>query len=109
VRPDPESDVEPDGEPVDGDLEGDDEDKAVVWNTGTIQKKAQTKVHFGDAKASKQQSLPPTVEKDPGKVIPEKRKDRNDSESDPDSSDDEVTILKKLATANAYTEAALQK
>jgi hypothetical protein len=109
VRPDPESDVEPAGEPVDGDLEGDDEDKAIVWNTGTIQKKAQTKVHFGDAKASKQQSLPPTVEKDLGKVIPEKRKDRTDSESDPDSSDDEVTILKKLATANAYTEAALQK
>jgi hypothetical protein len=38
----------------------------------TIQKKAPPKVHFEDAKASKQQPLPPTVEKGLGKVIPEK-------------------------------------
>jgi hypothetical protein len=109
VLQDPESDVEPDREPVDGSLEGDDEDETVGWETGTIQKKAPTKVHFGNAHVSDQQPLPPSVEKGLGKVIPEKRKDRNDSESDPDSSNVKVTFLRKLVIANAFTEAALQK
>ena len=52
MRSDPESDVELNGEPVDGNLVGDDKDETVVQNTGTIQKKAPTKVYFGDAKFS---------------------------------------------------------
>jgi hypothetical protein len=70
VLPDPESDVEPDRESNVDNLEGDDEDETVVRDTGTIQKKALTKVHFEDAKAPKEQPLPPMVEKGPGKVIP---------------------------------------
>jgi hypothetical protein len=66
-------------------------------------------VHFEDAKAPKQQPLPPTVEKGPGKVIPQKQKDGTDSESDSNSSDGKVTFLRKLVTTNAFTEAALQK
>ena len=58
MRSDPESDVELNGEPVDGNLVGDDKDETVVQNTGTIQKKAPTKVYFGDAKFSDQQLLP---------------------------------------------------
>jgi len=66
-------------------------------------------VHFEDAKAPKQQPLPPTVEKGPGKVIPQKQKDGTDSESDSNSSDGKVTFLRYLVTTNALTEAALQK
>ncbi len=66
-------------------------------------------MRFEEAKVTKQQPLPPTVEKGPGKVIPEKRKPGEESESgsgsDSDSSDDEVTFLKKLVSANAFTEA----
>ncbi len=61
VCSDPESDVELNGEPVDGNLVGDDKEETVVQNTGTIQKKAPTKVYFGDAKFSDQQPLPHIV------------------------------------------------
>ena len=37
MRSDPESDVELNGEPVDGNLVGDDKDETVVQNTGKIQ------------------------------------------------------------------------
>ncbi len=37
VLPDPESDVDPNGEPVDGNLAGAAKDETVVQNTGTIQ------------------------------------------------------------------------
>ncbi len=57
-------------------------------------------MHFEEAKVTKQQSLPPKVDKGPGKVIPEKRKPENESDdsgSNLDSSDDEVTFLKKIS------------
>jgi hypothetical protein len=69
-------------------------------------------VHFKEAKVTKQQPLPPKVDRGPGKVIPEKQKpeeESDDSSSDSDSSDDEVTFLKKLVGANAFTEAALRE
>ncbi len=70
-------------------------------------------MHFEEAKVTKQQPLPPMVEKGPGKVIPEKQKpgeeSESDSGSDSDSSDDEVTFLKKLVSANAFTEAAFRE
>jgi hypothetical protein len=115
VLPDPDSDVEPDRESKVDNLEGDDEDGTVAPDTGTIPipKKAPSKVRFEEAKVTKQQPLPPTVEKGPGKVIPEKRKPAvesdSDSDSNSDSSDDEVTFLKKLVSANAFTEAALRE
>jgi len=113
VLPDPESDVDPDGEPNLDNPEGDNDDETVAPETGTIPKKAPTKVHFEETKVTKQQPLPPTVGKGPGKVIPEKRKPGEESESgsgsDSDSSDDEVTFLKKLVSANAFTEAALRE
>ena len=56
-----ESDVELNGEPIDGKLVGDDKDETVVQNTWTIQKKAPTKVYFRDAKFSDQQPLPHMV------------------------------------------------
>ena len=65
-------------------------------------------MHFEDAKAPKQQPLPPTVEKGPGKVIPQKQKDGTDSESDSNSSDGKVTFLRKLVRAKAFTEASLK-
>ena len=70
-------------------------------------------MHFEETKVTKQQPLPPTVGKGPGKVIPEKQKpvveSSSDSGSSSDSSDDEVTFLKKLVSANAFTEAALRE
>ncbi len=90
--------------------ERDNDDETVAPETGTIPKKAPTKVHFEETKVTKQQPLPPTVGKGPGKVIPEKKKpvveSSSDSGSSSDSSDDEVTFLKKLVSANAFTEAA---
>jgi len=112
VLPESESDVEPDGESNSDNQEGDDEDETVAPDTGTIPKKAHTKVHFEKAKVTKQQPLPPTVDKGPGKVIPEKQKPRNESDgsgSNSDSSDDKVTFLKKLVIANAFTEATLRE
>jgi hypothetical protein len=58
-------------------------------------------VHFEEAKVTKQQPLPPKVDKGLEKVIPEKWKpgeESDDSGSDSDSSDDEVTFLKKLVS-----------
>jgi hypothetical protein len=72
VLPDLESDVEPDRESNADNLEGEDEDETVAPDTWTILKKAPTKVHFVEAKVTKQQPLLPMVEKGPGKVIPEK-------------------------------------
>jgi hypothetical protein len=46
VLPDPEADVEPDRESNADNLEGEDEDETVAQDTGTILKKASTKVHF---------------------------------------------------------------
>jgi hypothetical protein len=96
VLPDPESVVEPDRESNLDNLEGDDEDETVAPDTWTILKKAHTKVRFEEAKVTKQQPLPPTVEKGPEKVIPEKQKPGNESDdsgSNSDSSNDEVTFL----------------
>jgi len=113
VFPDPESDVDPDKESNVDNLEGENEDETVALATGAISKKAPAKVRFEEAKVTKQQPLPPTVEKGPGKVIPEKQKpvveSSSDSGSSSDSSDDEVTFLKKLVSANAFTEAALRE
>ena len=112
MLPDPESDVEPDRESNVDNLEGKDEDETVAPETGTIPKKATPKVRFEEAKVTKQQPLPPTVEKGPGKVIPEKQKpgeESDDSGSNSDSSDDEVTFLRKLVSANAFTEATLRE
>ncbi len=101
------------GEPNLDNPEGDNDDETVAPETGTIPKKAPTKVHFEETKVTKQQPLPPTVGKGPGKVIPEKQKpvveSSSDSGSSSDSSDDEVTFLKKLVNANAFTEAALRE
>ena len=74
VLPNPESDVEPDRESNVDNLEGEDEDGTVAPDTRTILKKAPPKVHFKEAKVTKQQPLPPKVDKGPGKVIPEKQK-----------------------------------
>jgi hypothetical protein len=96
VLPDPESVVEPDRESNLDNLEGDDEDETVAPDTWTILKKAHTKVRFEEAKVTKQQPLPPTVEKGPEKVIPEKQKPGNESDdsgSNSDSSNDENTFL----------------
>jgi hypothetical protein len=112
VLPNPESDVEPDRESNVNNLEGEDEDGTVAPDTGRIPKKEPPKVRFEEAKVTKQQALPPKVDKVPGKVIPEKQKpenESNDSCSNSDSSDDEVTLLKKLVSANAFTEAALRE
>ncbi len=112
MLPDPESDVEPDRESNADNLEGDGEDETVAPDTGTVPKRANTKVRFEKAKVTKQQPLPPRVEKGPGKVIPEKQKPRNESDdsgSNLDSSDDKVTFLKKLVNANAFTEATLRE
>jgi hypothetical protein len=109
---DPVSDVETDRESNVDKLEGEDEDETVAPDTGTILKKAPHKVHSEEAKVTKQQPLPPTVDKGPGKVIPEKQKPENESDdsgSNSDSSDDEVTFLKKLVSTNAFTEAALRE
>jgi hypothetical protein len=109
VLPDPESGVEPEGESNVDDPEGEDEDETVAPDTGMIPKRAPTKVHFEEAKVTKQQPLPPEADKGPGKVIPEKQKPGNYSDSDLDSSDDEVTFLKKLVSTNVFTEAALRE
>ncbi len=101
VRSDPESDVDPDEESNVDNPEGDNEDETVVQATGALSKKAPAKVRFEEAKVTKQQPLPPTVDKGPGKVIPEKRKPGEESAysgSDSDSSEDEVTFLKKLVS-----------
>jgi hypothetical protein len=108
----PESDVEPDRESNVDNLEGEDKDGTVAPDTGTIPKRALPKVRFKEAKVTKQQALPPKVDKGPGKVIPEKRKPENESDdsgSNLDSSDDEVTFLKKLVSANAFTEELARK
>ena len=80
VLPDLESDVEPDGESNADNLERDDEDEIVAPDTGTIPRKAPAKVHFEEANITKQQPLPPTVDKGPGKVIPEKQKPGKESD-----------------------------
>ena len=98
VLPDPESDVDPDGEPNLDNPEGDNDDETVVPATGAVSKKTPAKVHFEEAKVTKQQPLPPTVGKGPGKVIPEKQKpvveSSSDSGSSSDSSDDKLLFLK---------------
>ena len=68
VRPDPESDVDPEGEPNLDNPEGDNE--TVAPETGAVSKKAPAKVPFEEAKVTKQQPLPPKVDKGPEKVIP---------------------------------------
>ena len=63
-------------------------------------------MRFEEAKVTKQQPLPFKVDKGPEKIIPEKQKsgeEYDDSGSNSDSSDDEVTFLKKLVSANAFT------
>jgi hypothetical protein len=72
VLPDPDSDVEPDRESNVDNLEGENEDETVAPATGAILKKAPAKVHFEEAKVTKQQPLPPKVDKGLEKVIPEK-------------------------------------
>jgi hypothetical protein len=112
VFPNLETDAEPDRESNVDNLEGKDEDGTVAPDTGTIPKNAPPKVRFEEAKVTKQQPLPPKVDKGPGKVIPEKRKPEDESDdcgSNSDSSDDEVTFLKKLVSKNAFTEAALRE
>ncbi len=47
------------------------DDETVAPETGAISKKAPAKVHFEEVKVTKQQPLPPTVGKGPGKVIPD--------------------------------------
>ncbi len=73
------------GEPNLDNPEGDNDDETVAPETGAISKKTPGKVHFEEAKVTKQQPLPPTVEKGPGKVIPEKQKPAVESGSDSDS------------------------
>ena len=73
VLPDPESDVDPDRESNVDNLEGENEDETADPETGTIPKKAPTKVRFEEAKVTKQQPLPSKVDKGPEKVIPEKQ------------------------------------
>ena len=62
----PESDVEPDRESNVDNLEGEDENETVVTDTGLNRKKAPSKVRFEEAKVTKQQPLPPKVDKGPG-------------------------------------------
>ena len=55
VLPDPESDVDPDGESNLDNPEGDNDDETVVPATGAISKKTPAKVRFEEAKVAKQQ------------------------------------------------------
>ena len=84
MLPDPESDVDPEGEPNLDNPEGDNDDETVVPATGAVSKKTPGKVHFEEAKVTKQQPLPPTVGKGPGKVIPEKQKSVARKHSNPE-------------------------
>jgi hypothetical protein len=59
------------------------QNETIVQETRAVQKKVPTKVRFEE---KEQQPLPTKAGKGPEEVIPERRKDGSDSESDPDSS-----------------------
>ncbi len=53
-------------------------------------------MHSEEAKVTKQQPLPPTVDKGPGKVIPEKQKPENESDDSGSNSDSSDVIMARF-------------